>query len=175
MRQRRHSVFLQTTGPQGADPHRLDDQAISAREINVGDRAATFGARVGSMKFLARPKSESVMNRKVSSPVDPKDWSDNGEPSRSIREWCELEGIATCTFHQLRRKGQGPVVMRLGRLVRVVEGRKSYHERMLKIAEGEAERREQDRRREQASRAGKAAIASDRHPINRKRRERLDV
>jgi hypothetical protein len=80
------------------------------------------------------------MSKKLAAPVEPSEWSDDGEPSRTIQEWCDLEGIKPCTFHNLCRKGRGPVVMRVGRLVRVVEGRKSYHTRILKFAEGEDER-----------------------------------
>jgi hypothetical protein len=114
------------------------------------------------------------MSKKKAAPVEPSEWSDDGEPSRTIQAWCNVEGIAECTYHALCRKGHGPVTMRIGRIVRIVEGRKSYHRRMIQFAQSEAAQREQERRREQASRAGKAAIESDNHPINRKRRERLD-
>ena len=98
-------------------------------------------------------------------------WRDDGEPSKSIAEFCLLEKMSKATFHALARKGLGPVTIREGSLVRVVESRRSWHERMLQHAEEAAAQREQERRRVQAAVAGKAAAASPLH-VSRRLRHR---
>jgi hypothetical protein len=96
-------------------------------------------------------------------------WRDDGEPSKSIAEFCLLERISKATFHALARKGLGPMTMREGSLVRIIESRRSWHERMLWHCQLRSEQREQQRRREQASRAGQAAARSPLHVSQRVR------
>src|SRR5262245_27826989 len=99
------------------------------------------------------------------------DWSDDGEPSKSISEWCTAEGISTATYHKLSRLGGRPRDLRVPgtRVVRVVESRRSWHARMQKRAQERTAQLEQERRREQASRAGKLAAASPAHICRRRR------
>jgi hypothetical protein len=96
-------------------------------------------------------------------------WRDDGEPSKSISEFCLLEKMSKPKFHDLVSKGLGPVLIREGNLVRIVESRRSWHQRMLWHAEQQAALREQARRREQASAAGKIAARSPLHVSKRRK------
>ena len=97
------------------------------------------------------------------------EWSTDGQPARTISEWCLEMRISAPTFHKWDKAGKGPVVRRVGNVVRIVEGTQSYHRRMLALAEQEAAQRELQRRREQAAVAGKIAAKSPRHISRRKR------
>jgi hypothetical protein len=97
--------------------------------------------------------------------------SENQEqPSETIKEFCRIENFSVATFHKLQRLGRGPIVLRVGGLVRVTETHGEWRNRMAALAQEEAAKLEQQRRIEQASRAGKLAVQSLAHPCRRKRR-----
>jgi hypothetical protein len=95
------------------------------------------------------------------------EWRDDGEPSKSISEFCLRENMSKATFRALAAKGLGPMIIRQGAFVRVVESHKSWRDRMLWHSQQQTALREQARRREQASAAGKIAAASPLHVSKR--------
>jgi predicted DNA-binding transcriptional regulator AlpA len=92
--------------------------------------------------------------------------------SLTIKEWCQQEGCCLATFHKLTRTGRGPKTLRIGRFVRVIESKESWHRRMAEMNATSAARRQKQRRIEMLSRAGKLAVASPRHVSKRQGIER---
>jgi hypothetical protein len=94
------------------------------------------------------------------------------DASISITQFCELEGISKTFYHKLKAIGRAPKEYRIGSMVRIIESRQSWHARMQVLAQEDAALLEQERRVDQASRAGQAAAQSERHVSNRGRTPR---
>jgi hypothetical protein len=90
--------------------------------------------------------------------------SDQGA-SEKIREFCNVEKFSIAFFYELERRGLGPLMLDVPgtRFRRVVESHESWRARMAALAKTEHARLETARRRELASLAGKAAVASPLH------------
>jgi hypothetical protein len=93
------------------------------------------------------------------------------QPSETIEEWCRFENCSTTFYHSLKRRGLGPKTICIGPFVRIVETHAEWRARMAERSQQEAGRLENERRRELASRAGRAAVKSALHVCNRSRRE----
>jgi hypothetical protein len=89
----------------------------------------------------------------------------------TISEFCRLAHISTPTYFSLQRKGLGPETITIPgtRIVRISpQARREWRERMRELSATETAKLEARRRREQASRAGKLAVASPLHVSKRR-------
>jgi hypothetical protein len=84
--------------------------------------------------------------------------------SMTIAKWCEAEDICPATFHVQQRTGNGPVTIKYpgSNVVRVIESRESYHERMAAKAATAAEKQARKRLLAQCRAAGKKAAEKKR-------------
>lgn len=97
--------------------------------------------------------------------------TDDDGPSLTISEFCRLEALSSATYHKIQRAGTGPKTIAIPntRVVRIsAQARREWRERMAELSATEAAKLEARRRQEQASRAGKLAVASPAHVSKRK-------
>jgi hypothetical protein len=95
------------------------------------------------------------------------------ENSLTIAQFCEIEQICKASFYKLRRQGLAPVETRILGTVRIsAQARRDWHAMLAARQQSEAAGREAARKRELASRAGQAAIASPKHVNRTGRRKR---
>jgi len=88
--------------------------------------------------------------------------------SLSQKQFCWVENISKAKFYELKKRGLAPDETNIDGLLRITpKAREEWHERMAKLAKGEAARIEAERRRELAVIAGKAAAASPLHVSRR--------
>jgi hypothetical protein len=102
------------------------------------------------------------------------DMSDEG-PSYKPTEFCKLEHISKASWFKMRKLGLAPDVYfvpgtRIGRIT--ARTRREWHQRMAEVSAQEAAQLEAERRQALASRAGKAAVQSERHIVNQRRARR---
>ena len=84
--------------------------------------------------------------------------------AESIDEWCHRRRISRATYFKLKRMGQGPETLHILNVVRITARTDAeWEQRMTALSRGKAAALEQERRIEQASRAGKAAARSPLH------------
>jgi hypothetical protein len=99
--------------------------------------------------------------------------SEQIEPSFTIPEFCELEHISQATYHKMRKGGYGPRETRIPftTLVRITPAaRAEWHERMDQMERSPTPKAKKfrDSIAARAKKAGKAAVASPKHPSRRK-------
>jgi hypothetical protein len=70
---------------------------------------------------------------------------EEAEASLTIREWCRQERCCESTFHRLVRNGLAPKTVRIGRSVRIIESRQSWHARMAQLESSRAKELERAR------------------------------
>jgi hypothetical protein len=90
--------------------------------------------------------------------------------SLTIKAWCQQERCSPATYYKLARSGAGPKTIRIGRAVRIIESRESWHRRMAELNATQTAKRQHRRLVELASRAGKAAAQSAAHWSKRRQR-----
>jgi len=97
---------------------------------------------------------------------------DESGPSLTINEFCAVEHISRPTYFAMQRRGVGPEVLRIPgtRVIRITPAaRQAWHDRLAQLADEEAGKLERQRRVDQGSRAGKAAVKSPAHVSHRGR------
>jgi hypothetical protein len=95
----------------------------------------------------------------------------DNDRSLTIDGFCQLESISRASFFSLQRRGLAPETYCVPqtRIVRIsAKARHEWRERMAELSKQEAGRLEEQRRRDQAIRAGKLAVESDRHVSKRR-------
>jgi hypothetical protein len=88
-----------------------------------------------------------------------------GPTSLTIKQWCAAEQINPATFWKYMRDGIGPRTFSPPgtRLVRIVESRQSYHNRMAALAESRAGKLARKRRVELNAQKARLSAESERH------------
>jgi hypothetical protein len=96
-----------------------------------------------------------------------------GPTSLTIAQWCEAEQIHPATFWKYMRDGIGPRTFSPpgSRLVRIVESREAYHNRMAALAESREGKRARARRIALNKRAAKLSLDSPNH-VSKTQKER---
>ena len=95
------------------------------------------------------------------------------EPSFTIGDFCKAENISLPTYHKMRRMGNGPKETRVPftTVVRITpEARAEWHERMNAMNQSPTKeaKKFRDAIAARAKKAGKAAVASPKHPSRKK-------
>lgn len=104
--------------------------------------------------------------------------TNDSDASLTIDEFCRLEHLSRFSFFRLRQRGLAPKVLCIPgtRILRITpEARHRWHAEMATLAEQDAAQLEQERRREQASRAGRIAARSPRHVCRRARNGAAEI
>jgi hypothetical protein len=97
------------------------------------------------------------------------------EPSFKIADFCKAEGISLATYHKMRKAGHGPQEMRVPNttIVRITpEARKEWHERLKQLAATPSAMKFRRKIETRARNAGKAAIASPKHPSRSRKQQK---
>jgi hypothetical protein len=96
------------------------------------------------------------------------------DPNRSwtLGEFRYFERMSPSKYHELKKRGLGPEEINIDGMKRITpESRERWRQLMAERARGEAAQLEAERRRAQATIAGKAAAASPLH-VSRRARSR---
>jgi hypothetical protein len=86
--------------------------------------------------------------------------------SKTVAEFCRAESLSKTSYYQLQRRGLGPDELRPPgtKIIRVTAAaHAAWRERMAELSRSKAAELEVERRREQATIAGRAAAQSPRH------------
>jgi hypothetical protein len=98
----------------------------------------------------------------------------NQERSKTISEFCDAKRISLSSFYELEKRGLGPETQDiLGKIRRITpEAERAWDQQMAELKRTEAAKLEAERRRAQATAAGKVAAQSPMHVSRRPRQSR---
>jgi hypothetical protein len=99
---------------------------------------------------------------------------DEDRRSKTIQQFCFVEGFSKASYYELKRRGLGPDELRPPgtAIVRITpQAHDEWHKRMRELRESEAAALEEERRRAQTQQAGRIAAQSPKHVSKRRRRK----
>jgi hypothetical protein len=117
------------------------------------------------MQGMPPDKNDDDDETRITSMDDPR--------SRLISDFCFIENFSPTTYFKLHRLGFGPEELcppqsKIRRITR--EAHVEWRQRMRELAQSEAGALEHERRRRQASEAGRRAAASPKHVSRREKK-----